>query len=295
MRWTRQAAKLDVLVESVDGRPLQFCSNVTETSDGTIYFTESTSAFHFEHFLGAMLEARGRARLFRLATDGTVTTLRRRLYFANGVTATADESALVFAETHGPPAVEVLAHGPPGRNRDAAGASNLPGMPDNISTGSDGRIWVAMVTPSTDAAEALMPQAPCDPQTDLAAARRGCSRRSNREVWVVGVRRRQRRAGRRSADHARRFRRGHRAGRIGGQAVDVDDRVPRRRAHVELPVRRTGLASARRLQCTVTVTAWLPGNRRCDRLTAITMATSDVLAARGLPGRGAGAAWLRPR
>ena len=32
-------------------------------------------------------------------------------------------------------------------------AVNLPGMPDNISTGSDGRIWVAMVTPVNAAAE----------------------------------------------------------------------------------------------------------------------------------------------
>ena len=97
----RASGKLTTLVEAVDGRPLRFCSNVTETSDGTIYFTESTRAFHFEHFLGAILEARGNGGLFRLATDGTVTTLVDGLYFANGVTATADESALVFAETMG--------------------------------------------------------------------------------------------------------------------------------------------------------------------------------------------------
>ena len=34
--------------------------------NGTIYFTESTSEFHFEHFLGACLEARGTGSLFRL-------------------------------------------------------------------------------------------------------------------------------------------------------------------------------------------------------------------------------------
>ncbi len=66
----RASGQLTTLVESVDGRPLRFCSNVTETSDGTIYFTESTSAFHFEHFLGAVLEARGTGRLFRLDADG---------------------------------------------------------------------------------------------------------------------------------------------------------------------------------------------------------------------------------
>ena len=33
------SGKFEALVEDVDGRHLQFCSNVTETSDGTIYFT----------------------------------------------------------------------------------------------------------------------------------------------------------------------------------------------------------------------------------------------------------------
>jgi hypothetical protein len=155
----RTSGKLTTLVESVDGRPLRFCSNVTETSDGTIYFTESTSAFHFEHFLGAILEARGNGVLFRLATDGTVTTLVDGLYFANGVTATADESALVFAETMGRRLSKYWLNGPQAGTVTPL-AVNLPAMPDNISTGSDGRIWTAMVTPVNTTAEGLMPRAP---------------------------------------------------------------------------------------------------------------------------------------
>ena len=81
--------------------PLQFCSNVTELPDGTIYFTESTSAFTYEHFKGAAFEARPRGSLFRRDPDGTVLTAAPGLYFANGVTPTADGSALVFAETLG--------------------------------------------------------------------------------------------------------------------------------------------------------------------------------------------------
>ena len=49
----------------------------------------------------AILEARGRGSLFRRDPDGTVLTLVPGLYFANGVTLTADGSALVFAETQG--------------------------------------------------------------------------------------------------------------------------------------------------------------------------------------------------
>ena len=97
-RWTEAAAGFETLVDEVDGRRLQFCSNVTETADGTIYFTESTSAFTYADFMGAILEARGRGSLFRRDPDGTVLTIVPGLYFANGVTLTADGSALVFAE-----------------------------------------------------------------------------------------------------------------------------------------------------------------------------------------------------
>lgn len=147
------------LVETVHGRPLRFCSNVTETSDGTIYFTESTSHFHFEHFSGAIMEARGRGSLFRLGTDGAVSTLADGLYFANGVTATADESALVFAETQGRRLSKYWLTGPRAGSVTPL-AVNLPGYPDNISTGSTGRIWTAMVSPPNGAAEWLAPRAP---------------------------------------------------------------------------------------------------------------------------------------
>lgn len=150
---------LSTLVESVAGRPLRFCSNVTETADGTIYFTESTSQFHFEHFAGAIMEARGRGSLFRLNTDGSVTTLVDDLYFANGVTTTADESALVFAETQGRRLSKYWLTGPRAGTVTPL-AVHLPGYPDNISTGADGRIWVAMVSAPNAAAEWLAPRAP---------------------------------------------------------------------------------------------------------------------------------------
>jgi len=178
------SGKLEVLVSSVDGRPLRFCSNVTETSDGTIYFTESTSAFHFEHFLGAILEARGRGGLFRLEADGTVTTLVDGLYFANGVTVTSDGSALVFAETMGRRLSKYWLTGPQAGSVTPL-AVNLPGMPDNISTGSDGRIWTAMVTAANPKAEGLMSKAPWIRQLIWRLPAR-LQPKVEPEIWVVG-------------------------------------------------------------------------------------------------------------
>ncbi|QZT63560.1 SMP-30/gluconolactonase/LRE family protein [Mycolicibacterium austroafricanum] len=145
---------VDTLVHSIGGRPLIFCSNVTETADGTLYFTESTTAFTVGNYLGAILEARGRGALHRLEPHGRLTTVVDGLYFANGVTPTADGSALVFAETQGRRLSKYWLTGPEA-GKVTPLAVNLPAMPDNLSTGADGRIWCAMVTPANPLADRL--------------------------------------------------------------------------------------------------------------------------------------------
>ena len=146
--------KLETLVDEVDGRRLQFCSNVTEMPDGTIFFTESTSAFTYDHYMGALFEARGRGSLFRRDPDGTVRTVVPGLYFANGVTPTADGLAVVIAETQGRRLSKYWLTGPKAGTVTPL-AINLPGMPDNLSTGADGRIWCAMVAPANPMADRL--------------------------------------------------------------------------------------------------------------------------------------------
>lgn len=145
---------IETLVNSIAGRPLRFCSNVTEAADGTIYFTESTSAFTIDRYMGAIFEARGRGALHHLDSDGRVTTLVDGLYFANGITPTADGSALVFAETQGRRLSKYWLAGPRAGTVTPL-AVHLPAMPDNLSTGADGRIWCAMVTPANPLADRL--------------------------------------------------------------------------------------------------------------------------------------------
>jgi sugar lactone lactonase YvrE len=155
----RDTGELETLVDEVDGRRLQFCSNVTETADGTIYFTESTSAFTYADFMAAILEARGRGSLFRRDPDGTVLTVVPGLYFANGLTTTADGSALVFAELLARRLLKYWLTGPDAGSVTTL-AENLPGMPDNLSTGADGRIWCAFVTPAHPLADRLAKGSP---------------------------------------------------------------------------------------------------------------------------------------
>ena len=137
------SGRFEALVEEVDGRHLQFCSNVTQLPDGTIYFTESTSAFTYAHFKGAILEARPRGSLFRRDPDGTVLTVVPGLYFANGVTPTADGSALVFAETQGRRLAKYWLTGPQAGTVTTL-AVNLPGIPTTsppVPTAVSGSRW----------------------------------------------------------------------------------------------------------------------------------------------------------
>ena len=154
-----ETGTFETLADEVDNRKLRFCSNVTETADGTIYFTESTSAFTYAHYVAAILEARGRGSLFRRDPDGTVLTLVPGLYFANGLTLTADGSALVFAELQARRLSKYWLTGPDAGTVTVL-AEHLPGMPDNLSTGADGRIWCAFVTTANPTIDRLAKSPP---------------------------------------------------------------------------------------------------------------------------------------
>jgi sugar lactone lactonase YvrE len=159
LRYDPATDTLETLVAEVGGRALTFCSNVVESSDGTIFFTESTSRFHYEYYKGSVVEGRPTGSLFRRDPDGAVSVLASDLYFANGVTLTTDESALVFAETT---ACRLSKYWLTGSRAGSITplAIDLPGYPDNISTGRDGRIWVAMVSDRNRLNEWLAPRGP---------------------------------------------------------------------------------------------------------------------------------------
>lgn len=159
LRYDPQTGQLETLVSEVAGRKLTFCSNAVESADGTIYFTDSTSRFHYEYYKGSVIEARGSGSLLRRDPDGTVSVLAEGLHFANGVTLTADESAVVFAESTGRRLSKYWLSGP-AQGSITPLVTELPGHPDNISTGRDGRIWVAMVSDRNALSDWLSPRAP---------------------------------------------------------------------------------------------------------------------------------------
>lgn len=153
------AGEIEVLADSFEGVPFAFCNNAAVAPDGTIYFTDSSTRFGFEHFKADLLEHRPSGRLLRRAVDGTLTVLLDELAFANGVALAADGSFLVVAETAGYVLTRLWLTGDRAGSSEAFGPV-LPGFPDNISTGEDGNIWVALASPRDTTLDALLPRAP---------------------------------------------------------------------------------------------------------------------------------------
>ncbi|MFI6865711.1 SMP-30/gluconolactonase/LRE family protein [Nocardia sp. NPDC050406] len=156
LRLDKPGGVVEVLAAEVNGRPLTFPSNVVAASDGTIYFSESTSRWPLAEWMGDILEHSGTGRLFRRDPDGSIETLVDGLDFANGVVLAADHSCVVVAETAAYRLTRHWLTGPKAGTHDRL-VENLPGSPDNMYLGSDGLIWVAMVTPRNPLLDALLP------------------------------------------------------------------------------------------------------------------------------------------
>lgn len=141
---------VETLVDQVGGVRLRFCSNATAGPDGTVWFTESTNRFDFEHYMGALLEHRPSGRLFRRDPDGAVTTVLDGLYFPNGVVLAPDRRSLLFTET-GNYSLSRLWLAGPRQGEVEVLLSNMHCFPDNMSRFVDGRSWIAMTNPRNTA------------------------------------------------------------------------------------------------------------------------------------------------
>ncbi len=150
---------VDVLVAEIAGVPMLFCNNSTVSRDGTIYFTDSSTHFDQPHYVAELLSHTGSGRLFRRDPTGTVNIVAGGLDFANGVTLSPDEDFLIVAETGGYRLQRIWLTGPRAGQQEIF-VENLPGLPDNVSTGSDGLIWVALPSPRSRILDLLLPRPP---------------------------------------------------------------------------------------------------------------------------------------
>lgn len=134
---------VEVLVDSVNGKKLMICNNASVAKDGTIYFSDSSKRYLLTKIQSDIIEHIATGRLLRRNVDGSVDVLLENLQFANGVVLAPDESFVLVAQTGGGKINRVWLKGAKAGQHDMF-ADNLPGLPDNLSLGSDGLIWLAM-------------------------------------------------------------------------------------------------------------------------------------------------------
>lgn len=153
-----QDGRVAVLSDSVDDTPVAFANAVAVAADGKIYFTDSSTRFTPARYGGstdeaAILEvfeqaATGRVLAYDPAT-GSTRVVAHGLSLANGILAAADGRSLYVAESG---RYRVWKIDMEARKLDLTTESaqaqvwldNLPGFPDNLTRGREGRIWLGL-------------------------------------------------------------------------------------------------------------------------------------------------------
>jgi sugar lactone lactonase YvrE len=154
-------------IERLTTEPMRFCNNAAVGADGTVWFTDTSRRFGIDDWRADIIEHSGTGRLLRRDPGGAVEVVLDGLEFANGVALSATGDFVLVAETGAYRIRRVWLHGDRA-GTDEVFVDNLPGFPDNLSTGPDGLFWVALASPR-------------DPRLDL-LARRPAVRRL---VWAL--------------------------------------------------------------------------------------------------------------
>lgn len=144
-----------MLVTEVAGRRLGICNNAAVAPDGTIWFSDSSARFGIDVWKADILEHGGTGRLLRRDPSGETEVVTDGLQFANGVALAGAPIRVVVAET-GSYALSACPT-TPDPYPPVPLLINLPGFPDNIFTGTDWLLWVALASPREAAVDALAP------------------------------------------------------------------------------------------------------------------------------------------
>ena len=145
---------VEEVTDRVRGVPMRFCNNAAIASDGTVWFSDSSTRYGIDRWKDDFVQDTRTGRLARLGTDGVVEVVLEGLAFSNGVALAADESYVAVAETGARTVVRWWLTGPRAGTRDFL-VTDLPGYPDNIARGSDGLIWVSIPSPVDPLVERL--------------------------------------------------------------------------------------------------------------------------------------------
>jgi sugar lactone lactonase YvrE len=150
----RKDGRVVTLADEFDGQPIAYADDVAIAKNGSVYFTDASSRFSAEKWAGSygaslldLLEHGGHGRVFKYDPFSNETTLvMDGLNFANGIAVSDDQTYLLINETG---SYRVLRYWLQGPNQGSSEIvlDNLPGFPDNINNGLNGRFWIGLVAP----------------------------------------------------------------------------------------------------------------------------------------------------
>jgi len=149
--------KVTELATVADGVPIKYADDVDVAANGLIYFSDASTKFGAREYGGTyaaslldIMEHGGHGRLLVYdPADGRARTLLTGLNFANGVAVAHDQASVLVNETGSYRVLRYWIAGPR-QGQSEAVIEALPGFPDNLSTGLDGRYWVALIAPRND-------------------------------------------------------------------------------------------------------------------------------------------------
>ena len=145
---------VESVTDSVAGRKMVFCNNAAIGSDGTVWFSDSSTKYGVERWKDDFVQNTRTGRLLKLPPGGEVEVVLDGLAFANGVALSRNEDFVAVAESGARTVVRRWLTGNRAGMRDLL-CQNLPGYPDNIARGSDGLIWVTIGSPTDALVERL--------------------------------------------------------------------------------------------------------------------------------------------
>ncbi len=160
MHWSLEKG-LELLVTEVDGVAVRYADDVDIAADGTVYFSDASMKFPaasvgtYEASLLDIMEHSGNGRVLAYQPKtGRTYTVQGGLHFANGVAVSHDQQWLLVVET-GSYRILKIGIGAHNNGEVVTLIKNLPGFPDNINDGPNGKFWVGLVSPRSEVLDSL--------------------------------------------------------------------------------------------------------------------------------------------